>query len=86
MTTKYGVYSNEQQKALDDIRSPKQYVYYQRVDTGQIVQVTEVFSDKSAKSKFADAQNLGEVTFYKVSPVPILPHQINPPSPRKSRR
>lgn len=70
MTTYYGVYSEEQLKSILSIESREQnnfpYIYYKKEDSGEIVQITEVFHDKDKKSLFTDAVYLGPVKYYKV--------------------
>ena len=70
MTTYYGVYSEKQFKSILTKESREQnnfpYIYYQKEDSGEIVQITEVFRDKDKKSLFNDAVYLGPVKYYKV--------------------
>lgn len=70
MTTYYGVYSAKQFKSVLTKESREQnnfpYIYYQKEDSGEIVQITEVFGDKDKKSLFDDAVYLGPVKYYKV--------------------
>lgn len=69
MTTYYGVYSEEQLKCILSKESREQnnfpYIYYKKEDSGEIVQITEVFHDKEKKSLFTDAMYLGPVKYYK---------------------
>ena len=70
MTTYYGVYSAKQFKSFLTKESREQnnfpYIYYQKEDSGEIVQITEVLRDKDKKSLFDDAVYLGPVRYYKV--------------------
>lgn len=70
MTTYYGVYSEKQFKYILTKESREKnnfpYIYYQKEDSGEIVQITEVFEEKNKKSLFDDAVYLGPVKYYKV--------------------
>jgi hypothetical protein len=70
MTTYYGVYSEKQFRCMLSKESREQndfpYIYYQKEDSGEIVQITEVLHDKEGKSLYNDAIYLGPVKYYKV--------------------
>jgi hypothetical protein len=62
MSDEYGAYSQKQFEAIEDNNFP--YIYYQKVDTNEIVQITEIFKNKENKSLFNDAIYFGKVKYY----------------------
>lgn len=62
MSYDYGAYSQKQFEAIEDNDFP--YIYYQKVDSNEIVQITEIFKNKEKKSLFNDVIYFGKVKYY----------------------
>lgn len=74
----YAVYSQKQFDHIQDIKENNYkdshkfpYIYYE-TDDNKLVQITEIFHDKNAKSLFNDAVYLGKVKkFYSALTKPV---------------
>ena len=65
MSYVYGVYSEKQFEIINNkFENNFSYIYYQKVDSNEIVQITEIFNNKEKKSLFNDAIYLGKVKYY----------------------